>query len=595
MATYRRLYSIKFKYMMLVFVAVLGLAAAGAVVLARLKDQAIRSAGEYALGNLRTVAASVDEITKNVEFVFTPLLTNHSFMDLARDLAFLNPVSSYSDLLRMRQLEEILGKAYLSNNYIQSLTYLDIANHVAIVARADLQKPRDVDVAETEWYRNYLKVENRSWWTVNTGLTNGESALSIYRLVRVNTNGWSTKGILSLNIATAVVEAVFNKINLGRAGRSYVLDSLGNVAVSLGAMSAAEIRKTATAFASDPEGKDYLTVALDSGPSFVARHVSPQSGLSYVAVLPMREVNSFVPIVLTSIAYTYVGLLVVFVAMALITYLSYYRPLNTLFLAMKSLAAGDFTVALDSTRKDEVGYIYEGFNRTVRDLKRLIDDNYLIQLGRKDAQLKMVLSQLNEHFLYNTLDCIHWLARKHGVKEISDVVFSLSRFYSLSLSNGRDVVRVKEIMQIIESYMDIQLVRRPGDFRYQCSVDASLEDLHVLKYLFQPLVENAVIHGLADTTSDGMVDVSFAHIGDSLRFQVTDNGKGIAPERLAAIHADLEGGGNDGNVAFALCNINTQIRLYYGTPFGLSIESKLGTGTRAWIEIPIARCETADA
>ena len=226
-------------------------------------------------------------------------------------------------------------------------------------------------------------MENRSWWTVNTGLTNGESALSIYRLVRVNTNGWSTKGILSLNIATAVVEAVFNKINLGRAGRSYVLDSLGNVAVSLGAMSAAEIRKTATAFASDPEGKDYLTVALDSGPSFVARHVSPQSGLSYVAVLPMREVNSFVPIVLTSIAYTYVGLLVVFVAMALITYLSYYRPLNTLFLAMKSLAAGDFTVALDSTRKDEVGYIYEGFNRTVRDLKRLIDDNYLIHLGGK--------------------------------------------------------------------------------------------------------------------------------------------------------------------------------------------------------------------
>ena len=75
----------------------------------------------------------MDEITKNVEFVFTPLLTNHSFMDLARDLAFLNPVSSYSDLLRMRQLEEILGKAYLSNNYIQSLTYLDIANHVAIV------------------------------------------------------------------------------------------------------------------------------------------------------------------------------------------------------------------------------------------------------------------------------------------------------------------------------------------------------------------------------------------------------------------------------------------------------------------------------
>ena len=464
MASYRPLSSIKFKYLMLVLVAVVGFAAAGAVVLVRLRDEAIRSPGEYSLGGLRTVAVSVDEIAKNVEFVFTPLLTNQGFIDLVRDLAFLDPVSSYSALLRKGQLEEILGKAYLSNNYVQSLTYLDVAHHVAIVARADLQKARDVDVGATGWYQNYQKVENRSWWTVDTGLTAGERVLSIYRPVRVNEGGWKTKGILSINVATAVVDAIFTKITQGQTGRSFVLDSLGNVAASVGATSAAEIGKITAAFASAPAGKDYLTVALESGPSLVARHVSPQSGLSYVTVLPVREVNTFVPIVVTSIAYTYLGLMIVVAAMALITYLSYYRPLNTLFLGMKSLAAGDFTVSLDSTRRDEVGYIYEGFNRTVRDLKRLIDDNYLIQLGQKDARLKMVLSQLNEHFLYNTLDCIHWLARKRNVSEISDVVFSLSRFYSLSLSNGRDVIPVREIIGIIRSYMDIQLVRRTGRF-----------------------------------------------------------------------------------------------------------------------------------
>jgi two-component system, sensor histidine kinase YesM len=594
-ANYRRLHSIKFKYLMLVVVAVVGFAAAGAVLLVRLRDEAIRSAGEYSLGGLRTVAVSVDEIAKNVEFVFTPLLTNQGFVDLVRNLAFLDPVSSYSALLQKGQLEEILGKAYLSNNYVQSLTYLDIANHVAIVARADLQKARDVDVGATAWYGNYQKVENRSWWTVNSGLTSGDRVLSIYRPVRVNEGGWKTKGILSINVATAVVDAIFKKITQGRTGRSFVLDSLGNVAASVGTTSAAEIGRITAAFAGAPAGRDYLTVALEGGPSLVARHVSTQSGLSYVTVLPLREVTTFLPIVVTSIAYTYVGLMVVVAAMALITYLSYYRPLNTLFLGMKSLAAGDFTVSLDSTRRDEVGYIYEGFNRTVRDLKRLIDDNYLIQLGQKDAQLKMVLSQLNEHFLYNTLDCIHWLARKHNVSEISDVVFSLSRFYSLSLSNGRDVIPVKEIIGIIRSYMDIQLVRRPDGFRCQWRVDPSLEELHVLKYLFQPLVENAVIHGLADTTSDGLVDISFTRAGDSLRFQVTDNGKGIAPERLAAIRADLDGGSNDGAVAFALCNVNTQVRLYYGEPCGLFIESTPGAGTRAWIDLPLARCGAVGA
>ena len=342
--------------------------------------------GSTRLGGLRTVAVSVDEIAKNVEFVFTPLLTNQGFIDLVRDLAFLDPVSSYSALLRKGQLEEILGKAYLSNNYVQSLTYLDVAHHVAIVARADLQKARDVDVGATGWYQNYQKVENRSWWTVNTGIDGRRKGAQHLPTGPGQRRRMEDEGGPFHQRRHGRGGCDLHENNAGADRPSFVLDSLGNVAASVGATSAAEIGKITAAFASAPAGKDYLTVALESGPSLVARHVSPQSGLSYVTVLPVREVNTFVPIVVTSIAYTYLGLMIVVAAMALITYLSYYRPLNTLFLGMKSLAAGDFTVSLDSTRRDEVGYIYEGFNRTVRDLKRLIDDNYLIQLGQKDAR-----------------------------------------------------------------------------------------------------------------------------------------------------------------------------------------------------------------
>ncbi len=590
-----RLSSIRFRYTLLVLGAALGLAATGVVLMVRLRNEAIRSAGEYAVGNLKTVAISVDEIFRNVGFVFTPLLTSRSFVDLVQDLSFMNPVADYAALVRMQQLEEIMRRSYLSNSYIHSISYWDMANDVAIYARADLQKTRDLAVRATAWYVNHEKLEGREWWTVSRGFATPYTLLSSYRYVRVNDGGWQTKGILSIDIGASVVQTLFSRISLGSRSSAFVLDCLGNLVASVGAVDPAETARIAAAFADPGTAEDYRMLTLDGGPSLVALHASPQSGLRFSAVIPLHDVDTFVPIVLTYIVYTYAALVAVIAAMALITYVSFYRPLSTLFQGMKQLAAGNFTVTLDSGRRDEVGFIYENFNRTVRDLKRLVDENYLIELSRKDARLKMVLSQLNEHFLYNTLDCIHWLARKYDVKEIADVVFALSRFYSMSLSSGRDLIPVRDVVGIIESYLSIQLVRRPDGFRYHCKVPAPLENLTVLKYLFQPLVENAVVHGLSDTVADGRVDVSFQRVDDALRFEVRDNGKGIDPEKLGAIRAGLAAGGEDAGGAFALCNVNTQIRLYYGEPYGLSIESAPGSGTRVWIDIPFARCEPSHA
>jgi len=591
----RPLQSIRVKYILLVLGAAVGLAAAGVILLVRLRNEAVRSAGEFAVGNLRTVALNVDEIARNVAFVFTPLLTSPPFTDLATDLSYLNPVASYADLERMHRLEDTLRRSYLSNNYISSISYYEMTHGIAIMGRADLQKARDVDVRATRWFINAQAVSDRQWWTVSGGIGGAEPLLSSYRQVPLAGTGGAPRGLLSIDIRASVVQDILAKISLGQDGRAFVMDCLGNLVATVGDVDAAVAEQVMGALGTGSNEGGYRTVSLRTGPALAAMHSSSLAGLRFVAILSLRHVDTFAPIILTLLLYTYIALVIVIAAMALITYVSFYRPLTTLFLGMKQLAAGDFTVSLASPRKDEVGYIYDNFNRMVGDLKRLIDDNYLMQISRKDAHLKLVLSQLNEHFLYNTLDCIHWLARKHGVDEISRVVQSLSRFYSLSLSNGRDVVPVRDIVGIVDAYLDIQRVRRPDGFEYRCDADPAVLDVPVLKYLFQPLVENAVVHGLRDRAADGVVEVSFRLSGDMLRFEVTDNGGGMPAVKLAEIRAAIARDPADTDGAFALCNVSTQLRLFYGIADGLHIESSAGAGTRAWLDVPLTAGTRADA
>jgi sensor histidine kinase YesM len=264
--------------------------------------------------------------------------------------------------------------------------------------------------------------------------------------------------------------------------------------------------------------------------------------------------------------------------------------LNKLAEGMREFSRGNFAVRIESRKEDEVAQTFRVFNDMVSKLKRLIDDNYLIKLEQKDARMKMMLSQMNEHFLYNTLDCIHWLARKHGVDEIAEVVFSLSRFYSLSLSDGKDEVRVSEAAEIIENYLKILLVRKPEDFTYSIAVDEPVRDLRVLKFLFQPLVENAFIHGVSELGKVGRIDISFRAEGERLRFSVADNGAGMSPERLAAVTAAMEGDGSEeGETAFALRNVNAQIMLFYGDECRLRLHSREGEGTEATFWLPLER------
>ncbi|UQZ84653.1 Sensor histidine kinase YpdA [Paenibacillus konkukensis] len=278
-------------------------------------------------------------------------------------------------------------------------------------------------------------------------------------------------------------------------------------------------------------------------------------------------------------------------AFALVRHMN--KPIYLLLQFMNKVRDGEMKAQITDRRKDEFGLLFEHFNLMVAHMKNLIEELYIQQLLKKDIQMKMMVSQINAHFLYNTLDSIHWIARVYKADEISSMIFHLSKYLRLSLNEGRDIATVREVIELVESYISIQKVRYQDKFDVQIDTASDVYDCMVLKHIFQPLVENAIYHGIEKKKGKGYLRICWKQDGDSLVFSVEDNGAGIAEAKLSEIRSVLENGEfiSEGN--FALKNINSQIKLGYGDPYGLDIESEQGAGTRVTVTIPLNAAQNA--
>ncbi|MDQ8738581.1 sensor histidine kinase [Paenibacillus sp. LHD-38] len=207
-------------------------------------------------------------------------------------------------------------------------------------------------------------------------------------------------------------------------------------------------------------------------------------------------------------------------------------------------------------------------------------------------------SQINPHFLYNTLDSIYWSAKNYDADEISEMVLNLSRFFRLSLSKGQEAFTVEETFSHLQYYIRVQQLRFVDQFTVRFQSIGESSGLYVLKLLLQPLVENAILHGLEKRRAGGDLSISAEVEEEWLMLTVSDNGKGIGEKRMVRLREALgRSGGGDVNAAsdrsmdfFGLLNVKARMKLYYGEAAEFTIESGEGAGTIARIKLPVERC-----
>lgn len=261
------------------------------------------------------------------------------------------------------------------------------------------------------------------------------------------------------------------------------------------------------------------------------------------------------------------------------------RPITRLNDGMRQLRHGDLHAHVNLERDDEFGQLADGFNRTVVQIRDNMESQLAQQKKLNDTEIAMMQAQLNPHFLYNTLDTIKWVAKSHNIPEIAELSRNLAKLLRESI-NSRPMIRLSDELDLVESYCSIQEFRFDNSFSYECEVPEELMAAQVPKLILQPVVENAIIHGL-EGVEDGLVKVTAGRAGtegEDLRLVVTDNGHGIDAEmiRILGEHHSEE---LEGHLGFR--NVDTILRMYYGADYGIRARRRPEGGTEVELLLPL--------
>lgn len=274
---------------------------------------------------------------------------------------------------------------------------------------------------------------------------------------------------------------------------------------------------------------------------------------------------------------------------------SIYTPIKKLHDVTTTITKNDLQALMTSDNVDEITELGMSFNIMIGKIKELLDSKIKEQENLKKAELRALQAQINPHFLYNTLDTIIWMAESKKTDQVIKIVTALSSFFRISLSKGMDWITIGEEVERIKSYLTIQKMRYRDILDFKIEVDKDVAENTILKLILQPLVENALYHGIKNKREGGTISVRARRKGeDEILLEVEDDGIGFTPRKLAQLRAELSDDSGEIKMesGFGVGNVNNRIRLYYGKQYGLSIESEYSTGTCVTLVIP-AKMETA--
>lgn len=250
---------------------------------------------------------------------------------------------------------------------------------------------------------------------------------------------------------------------------------------------------------------------------------------------------------------------------------------------MQEVQEGSMDMQMESDDRDEIGMLYRGFGSMMKRIRTLINEVYLSKITQKEAELKALQAQINPHFLYNTLSLINWKALAAGEEDISRMTLALSTFYRTALNRGRNVLQVETELSNTRAYLEIQSMLYDGDFDYEIEAQTEILQCESLNLILQPLVENAIHHGIEEKTDGrGKITVRGWKEDNCVWFMVEDNGVGMEQEVADKI-LTMESKG------YGVRNVDERIRLCYGEKYAMKVESVVGKGTKMTIHFPARR------
>lgn len=247
---------------------------------------------------------------------------------------------------------------------------------------------------------------------------------------------------------------------------------------------------------------------------------------------------------------------------------------------MKATETGNLGMVIENDSADEIGDLINGYNSMSKRLDETVNEVYQSKIKEKEYEMRALQAQINPHFLYNSLSMINWKALEADQEDISHITLALSTFYRTALNKGKNILLVKDEIANIKSYLDIQLAMHDNSFDVVYDIDDSILKYETLNLILQPLLENAIGHGIdVKTDGRGEIRIEGKENGDFLDFTVSDNGVGMTKTQAAMILSKSSNG-------YGVSNVNERIKLYYGEQYAVKIDSTPGVGTKVMLHFP---------
>lgn len=392
-------------------------------------------------------------------------------------------------------------------------------------------------------------------------------------------------GVLVINMDKYVLK---NIIKRDSDSSSIIMDQNNNALISVFSDAHKELpQKLDSLMATMDQDSGEIFFSLNGQKHILVFSTSEYTGWKFVTVIrtttSMKEMNLLRDYIL--ILFLLMNIITALVLLILLTE-KIFRKVNKLIASMKEVEKGNFDITIQHGDKDEFGFMYTSFNNMTEKIKSLFGELYQQKLLQKDAELKLLQSKINPHFIYNIFDNMNWLIQLERYEELESLVDAVSTYYKKSLNVGRDFITIADTIEQLKSYVEIQKIRFKDRFTCTFDFEDELLETQILNFILQPLVENAICHGIEPKTEKCHILVKGLICGENICLSVEDNGMGIKEEKLKEINYYFENEQAQTDDYFAITNINKRIRIFYGSDYGLKITSTPSEGTLVLVTIP---------
>ena len=409
--------------------------------------------------------------------------------------------------------------------------------------------------------------------------------ISLSRAVEVTDEGKATQALLLINLNYMYFEEIFSNVNLGNGGYVYLTNDRGDIIwhpkqneIYSGRFK--EDNKYAATL------KDGITVENLRGKNITLNvRTIGYTGWKLVGVTPSAALG------VDGIKFRFFVLFVADLFLFLLAMINAFisdkisNPIKRLDGSVREIESGNLDVEIVPSGSYEVEHLGKSIKNMLGRIKVLMSDLVAEHNAKRKSEFDTLQSQINPHFLYNTLDIIVWMIENENSDKAVNIVTALAKFFRISLSKGKNIITVKDEVEHVRNYLMIQNMRFKNRFEYSIEVDKKVLSYSSLKLMLQPLVENAIYHGMEFMDGDGEIDVKVFKEDDSLYFTITDNGLGMSEDMVETLLSKDFVPSKKGS-GIGVKNVNERIKLYFGSEYGLKVESEPDEGTKITIHLP---------